>query len=211
MADDATPAFRLPDGATVSFAELCAKVRVAEARAIVGEAEGNDFSRRPIVHLILDDPLVSADFERRADGIHFRAFDSSIDTLVDSVEVYLIFKGTNAQIPEFRRKITAAAAAIIAFRAHGVDTDRHRWVRMVYQRMLSLSTKHGANAYFGISKPFVDFISSCSIELDRVMKQRLHDIMQRIRSDMASLVDHVDEEEICMMWREAVAARVHDS
>jgi hypothetical protein len=57
---------------------------------------------------------------------------------------------------------------------------------------------------------FLDFARESLRLIDRVTGKDVEEAIARVRKDLSFLADHLDEEAVVTLWREAVVDKVHD-
>jgi len=149
------------------------------------------------------------------DGPHFYVTASPGSS---GATVQFVFR--KASVREIKMSATAGLAAVFALRYHKkselighatVDPIAERdWLRKAHGQILKALQKHGAEALTGMGPVFLAFSRESLRLLDRAMGRDVEEAVARVRKDFGFLQDHMTEEDVVKLWREALVVRVHD-
>jgi hypothetical protein len=132
--------------------------------------------------------------------------------------VQLAFR--KAPVRDMKMSATAGLAAVFALRCHmgsalsgfaTADALHERdWLKRAHGQVLKALRRHGAEALTGMGPVFLDFARESLRLIDRVTGKDVEEAIARVRKDLSFLADHLDEEAVVTLWREAVVDKVHD-
>jgi len=142
------------------------------------------------------------------DGLHFFVTPGP-----GSSAMQLAFR--KMPVREMKMSTTAALAAVFALRFHlrsekPDPIEERDWLRRAHGQVLKALQKHGAEALTGMGPVFLALTRESIRLIDRAMGRDVEESVGRVRKEFAFLLDHVDEEEVLKLWREALVGRVHD-
>jgi len=132
--------------------------------------------------------------------------------------VQLAFR--KAAVRDMKMSATAGLAAVFALRFHKrsalsgfatADPVAERdWLRRAHGQVLKALQKHGAEALTGMGPVFLKFTRESLRLIDRVTGKDVEEAVARVRKDFSFLQDHLDEEAVITLWREALVDKTHD-
>jgi len=144
--------------------------------------------------------LLMIRFKKLADGCHifFHAEPEEKSTPV----LHIVMKTRNM------RKATSAIVAGIALCAVNPKfptkgKPRDNWFRKMYERLDKLAEEKGAEAFLGVPPCIVEATRLCKISFEKAMGLDAEDAVQEVRKAFSVLVNHLEEEDIIRMWKEA--------
>lgn len=147
---------------------------------------------------------------RMADGLHYFV---TVSPGIPGSVMHLAIR--NRPPRQAKMSATAAIVAPLALRFHRVDSpvaiaDEAAWMKKAHAQILRALEKHGAEALAGVGPAFVELTRKCTRLVDRVMGQDVEEAVLRVRKEFLFLQDHLSEEDVVRMWREALVDKTHN-
>lgn len=121
------------------------------------------------------------------------------------------------QKPVREAKMSATAAVLAAVALHCkenkkvvVEGGAHLdWMKKVHLQVLKQLEQQGLNGLQGVSSGFLALVRECMRLVDRAMNRDVDDAVERVRTEFTFLMDHLTEEDIVVLWREALVDSTH--
>lgn len=149
-----------------------------------------------------------------ADGLHFYVnADPSGFTKMKMAHLAI------RRRPVKEAKMSATAGIIVAFalihtiaNMSGGDPPLHRdWEKKAHARVLKALEKGGAGVLGeNIAPEFLELVKMAMRLVDMAMGKDVRDAVDRVRKEFSFLLDHLDEEAVVRLWREALVDKTHD-
>jgi hypothetical protein len=198
---------KYPDGAKVSFADVCKKLNLNNGTISYFKSANSDLVD-PIRLSIGNNIITMIHFIQQKDGMHVILNNDS------ELCIHMVLKDKQKA---FTEKITAAIATMISFNFTNSPTptlDKQKaklWLKSTHKRFHSHSLKFQGYTYHGSGPVFTDLNVKCKEQLKKAAGLTIEGATGRVKNEFSFLIDHLSEDQVVQIWRETITAQVHQS